>query len=61
MKIFVILGLGLLAGCSAVQKDLTCLKQTTTQALHGDFSDIVLPQFVPGTHLQAGQISSCMK
>ena len=32
-----------------------CFVQDVKQALHGDFSNWVLPDFVPGAHKRAGQ------
>lgn len=40
--------------------DGSCFLQTSGQAFGGNFADIVLPTWVPGTHLKAGQVSSCM-
>jgi hypothetical protein len=57
----------LLGACSNIPgypakqaQDDACFLQTSKAAFSGDFHDIVLPAFVPGTHLYAGQISSCM-
>ena len=53
-----------MAGCSQLParmvQNLDCAKVTTAQAFRGDFHDIALPAFVPGAHLAAGQVSSCM-
>ena len=57
----------LLGGCSNVPgypakqaQDDACAWTTTKAVFSGDVHDIVLPAWVPGTHLKAGQISSCM-
>ena len=44
----------------AQAQDDACFLATSKQALAGDFHDIVLPSWVPGVHLAAGQVSSCM-
>ena len=44
----------------AQAQDDACFLATSKQALSGDFHDIVLPSWVPGVHLAAGQVSSCM-
>lgn len=37
-----------------------CFIQTVKEAVRGDFSNWVLPDFVPGKHLSAGQKAPCM-
>ena len=41
-------------------QDDACFLATTKAAFAGDFHDIVLPAWVPGVHLKAGDVSSCM-
>ena len=67
MRFIPLATLVLLAGCGNIPgypakqaQDDACAWQTTKAAFSGDFHDIVLPAFVPGQHLQAGMISSCM-
>jgi hypothetical protein len=66
----------LLSGCSGMMSDRAaapgaptqgafaqnwaCFTKTAGEAVHGDVHDIALPDFVPGNHLRAGQVSSCM-
>ncbi len=42
-------------GVDATKAALACTGRTIQEASHGDFSGWVLPQWVPGTHLKAGQ------
>ena len=67
MRFIPLAALVLLAGCGNIPgypakqaQDDACFLQTTKAAFMGDFHDIVLPAFVPGKHLTAGQVSSCM-
>ena len=42
-------------GADATKAALACTGRTIQEAAHGDFSGWVLPQWVPGNHLRAGQ------
>jgi hypothetical protein len=37
-----------------------CFYQTVKEAFNGDFSNWVLPDFIGGKHLKAGQVAPCM-
>lgn len=42
-------------GVDAQKAALACTGRTITEAFNGDFSGWVLPSWVPGKHLRAGQ------
>jgi len=42
-------------GLDAQKAALVCTGQTISEATKGDFSHWVLPGFIPGNHLRAGQ------
>jgi hypothetical protein len=42
-------------GVDATKSALSCTGRTMSEAFNGDFSGWVLPSWVPGTHLKAGQ------
>ena len=42
-------------GIEAQKRALSCAGSTIRQATQGDFSKWVLPDFIPGNHLRAGQ------
>lgn len=42
-------------GVDATKAALACTGQTIGEAVKGDFSHWVLPAFIPGNHLRAGQ------
>ena len=44
----------------SVAVQLRCTWLTLQQAARGDFSQWVLPDFVPGPHLRAGEFSDCL-
>lgn len=44
-----------LAGCETQHKMNACFGATVQQAFAGDFSGWVLPEFIPGRHMRAGQ------
>ena len=57
----------LLGACSQIPgyppkqaQDDACFIQTVKEAGSGDFSNWVLPAFVPGKHLVVGQAVPCM-
>lgn len=64
MKTVAIIALLALGACSALpaatRTQLACTGSTITEASRGDFSRWVLPDFVPGRHLRAGQRVDCM-
>jgi len=39
---------------------LRCTWLTLQQAARGDFSQWVLPDFVPGSHLRTGELPTCL-
>ncbi len=67
MRIAVILPILALSACAnipgyppAAAQNERCFVQTVKEAFDGNFSNWVLPDFVPGTHLKAGQLAPCM-
>jgi len=44
----------------SVVAQLRCTWLTLQQAVRGDFSQWVLPDFVPGPHLRAGEYPDCL-
>jgi len=42
-------------GIDAQKAALACTGTTISEAFRGDFSHWVLPSFIPGNHLKAGQ------
>jgi len=45
----------------AIVAQLRCTWLTLQQAARGDFSQWVLPDFVPGPHLHAGEFPDCVR
>jgi hypothetical protein len=45
----------------SVATQLRCTWLTLQQAVRGDFSQWVLPDFVPGRHLRAGELPECLR
>ena len=45
----------------SVVAQLRCTWLTLQQAARGDFSQWVLPDFVPGPHLRAGEYPECLQ
>lgn len=43
-----------------LKQEVACTVQTVREAVRGDFSNWVLPDFIPGKHLRAGQWAPCM-
>ena len=64
MKTILIFSTLALAGCGAslapLKQEVTCTRATIGEAVMGDFSRWVLPDFVPGHHLRAEQFADCM-
>ena len=67
MRFIPLAALVLLAGCGNIPgyppkqaQDDACFIQTVKEASGGDFSNWVLPVFVPGKHLVVGQAVPCM-
>ena len=48
------------ADLSVTQAELACTLQTLDMARKGDWSQWVLPDFVPGPHKHAGEWADCM-
>ncbi|NBW77367.1 MAG: hypothetical protein EBR34_16480 [Sphingomonadaceae bacterium] len=60
-KTFAIAAILALSACSdGTKQELACTGATIQTAAHGDFSQWVLPAFVPGKHLAAGDYAACM-
>lgn len=67
MRIALILPILALSACAnipgyppAAAQNERCFVQTVKEAFGGNFSNWVLPDFVPGAHLKAGQLAPCM-
>ena len=50
----------LAADLSVTKAELACTWQTIDMARKGDWSQWVLPDFVPGPHKRAGEWADCM-
>ena len=64
MKTAAIIALLALSACSYVpavtKQQVACTGATVREAARGDFSRWVLPDWVPGRHLRAGERVDCM-